>query len=479
MEAPRYTALGLYIDGRWVTAEERSGQPVYNPATDEELAMLPLATADDLDAALDSASRGFMVWRRMTAHARSNILRRAANLLRERSETIAEVLTLEQGKIIAESRIEVMLSADILDWYAEEGMRAYGRVVPSRTPGIRFAVLQEPVGPVAAFTPWNVPAVTPARKIGGALAAGCSIIIKAAEETPGTCVELVKALHDAGLPPGVLNLVFGAPAEVSRHLISSPTIRKVSFTGSTAIGKELTKLAADGTKRVTMELGGHAPVIVFADCDVERTVQACVAAKFRNAGQVCISPTRFFVHDKIYAPFLRRFAALTGEIAVGNGLLPSSQMGPLANPRRTTAMHSFVEDARERDATIVTGGNAGAGAGNFFAPTVVGHLPDEARLMSEEPFGPIAGITSFRDFDEVVHRANALPYGLAGYAFTESLRRANDLSDVLEVGMLGINTFAVSTPETPFGGVKESGSGSEGGIEGLDSYLVKKLVVQA
>jgi succinate-semialdehyde dehydrogenase/glutarate-semialdehyde dehydrogenase len=474
-----YTTLGLYIDGRWLTGGGRTSQPVYNPATGRILSELPHATADDLSCALEAAKRGFAIWQATTAHARSNILRRAATLMRERSEAIATILTLEQGKILAESRIEVAFSADIFDWYAEEGMRAYGRVVPSRTPNVRYTVLQVPVGPVAAFTPWNVPAVTPARKIGGALAAGCSNVIKAAEETPGTCVEIVRALHDAGLPPGVLNLVFGVPAEVSTHLLRSPVIRKVSFTGSTAVGKALTKLAADDGKRVTMELGGHAPVIVFDDCDVDKAVHMCVAAKFRNAGQVCISPSRFFVQEKIYPDFLRRFTELAKEITLGDGLSPASGMGPLANSRRTDAMRLFIDDAQARGASVMTGGEMQPGPGNFFAPTVVGDLDDDARLMTDEPFGPIAGFATFRDFDEVVHRANALPYGLAGYAFTESLRRANAIGDALEVGMVGINTFAISTPETPFGGIKESGSGSEGGIEGLDSYLVKKLVVQS
>jgi len=474
-----YGPLALYIDGEWLTTAGRDSEEVRNPATGEVLAILPHASREDLDRALEAAQRGFKCWRSMSAHARSSILRKAASLIRDRSDAISRVITLEQGKILDESRAEVALSADILDWYAEEGMRAYGRVVPSRTSGIRYMVLQEPVGPVAAFTPWNVPAVTPIRKIGGALGAGCSLIIKAAEETPGTCVEIVRAFHDAGLPKGVLNLVFGVPARVSEHLIGSPAIRKVSFTGSTSVGKELAKKAAEGGKRITMELGGHAPVIVFDDCDVDKTAALCASAKFRNAGQVCISPTRFYVHEAIYKRFTERFAERTRSISVGNGLSATSQMGPVANVRRQEAMRKFVDDSRARGASILAGGESLGNEGYFYAPTVVAELPDNSRLMIEEPFGPIAGFATFREFDEVVHRANSLPFGLAAYAFTESLKTANAIGDALEVGMVGINTFAISTPETPFGGVKESGYGSEGGIEGLDAYMVKKLVAQA
>ena len=474
-----YGPLALYIDGEWLSASGRDGEEVLNPADGRPLAVLPHASSEDLDGALEAATRGFKVWRAMSAHERSSIIRAAANLMRARGDAIARVLTLEQGKILSESRAEIALSADILDWYAEEGMRAYGRVVPSRTPGIRYMVLQEPVGPVAAFTPWNVPAVTPARKIGGALGAGCSLIIKASEETPGTCQQIVRAFHDAGLPKGVLNLVFGVPSKVSEHLINAPAIRKISFTGSTSVGKQLAKLAADGAKRITMELGGHAPVIVFDDCDLDRAVELCASAKFRNAGQVCVSPTRFYVQEAVYKDFTERFAERTRSISVANGLLATSQMGPLANVRRQEAIRKLVDDSRAGGASILAGGKSLGDGGYFYAPTVVSDLSDDARLMVEEPFGPVAGFARFRDFEEVVDRANSLPYGLAAYAFTTSLKRANAISDALEAGMVGVNTFAISAPETPFGGVKESGYGAEGGTEGLDAYMVKKLVAHA
>ncbi|RST48229.1 NAD-dependent succinate-semialdehyde dehydrogenase [Variovorax sp. MHTC-1] len=479
MNSPAYPRLGLYIGGEWLDARARPGKDVIDPAVGTPIAEVPFATEQDLHRAVDSAVSAYPIWRATSAHKRSQILRGAAQLMRERIERIAGTLTQEQGKPIAESRMEIALSADIVDWYAEEGMRLYGRIVPSRTLGTSYRVVQEPVGPVAAFTPWNVPAVTPCRKIGGALAAGCTLVIKAAEETPGACVEIVKAFEDAGLPKGVLNLVFGTPHDISAQLIADPAIRKVSFTGSTAVGKHLAKLAADGLKRLTMELGGHAPVLVFNDCDVEKAASMCVAAKFRNAGQVCVSPTRFYVHTSIFDRFVGAFTQRAGAIKTGNGLDPETQMGPLANGRRVDAMRSLLDSARQEGGTVMTGGAARGEAGYFFQPTVVTDLADSARLMTEEPFGPIAGFARFDSLDEVIHRANSLPYGLASYAFTESLRTANAISEGLEVGMLGVNTFAISVPETPFGGVKDSGYGYEGGIEGLDAYTVKKLVAQA
>ncbi len=389
------------------------------------------------------------------------------------------MLTMEQGKVLAEARIEVAVSADIIEWYAEEGRRAYGRIIPGRTPGVRQMTVQEPVGPCAAFTPWNFPGVTPARKIGGALGAGCSLIIKASEETPATCVELVRAFHDAGLPKGVLNLVFGVPAKISEHLIASDIIKKVSFTGSVPVGKHLTKLAADGMKRTTMELGGHSPVVVFADADPEKSAEIAAAGKYRNAGQVCISPTRFYVQEPSYDRFVKRFVDYAKNIKLGDGLVEGTTMGPLANPRRLDAMEGFIADAKKRGAKISAGGARPGNQGFFFAPTVVTDLPDDSRLMTEEPFGPVAPIVPFKTFDEVVERANSLPFGLAAYTFTSSTKTANLISDALQAGMVGVNSLAISTPETPFGGIKESGYGHEGGIEGLEAYTNKKLVIQA
>jgi succinate-semialdehyde dehydrogenase / glutarate-semialdehyde dehydrogenase len=406
-------------------------------------------------------------------------MRKAADLIRERLEAIARILTMEQGKTLAEGRVEVAVSADIIEWYAEEGKRSYGRVIPGRAAGVRQMTVQEPVGPCAAFTPWNFPGVTPARKIGGALGAGCSLIIKASEETPGTCVELVRAFHDAGLPKGVLNLVFGVPARISEHIIASDVIRKISFTGSVPVGKHLVKLAAEGMKRTTMELGGHSPVIVFGDADPEKSAEIAAAGKYRNAGQVCISPTRFYVQEDNYDRFARRFVDYAKNIKLGDGLADGITMGPLANPRRLDAMEGFVADAKKRGAQIRAGGGRHGNQGFFFAPTVVTNIPDDSRLMTEEPFGPVAPITPFKTFDEVVERANSLPFGLAAYAFTTSTKTANLISDALEAGMVGINSLAISTPETPFGGMKESGYGHEGGIEGLEAYTQKKLVIQA
>ncbi len=470
-----YPKLSLLIDGNFVEAGQRATEPVLNPATGRSLAELPHATVADLDHALDAAARGFAIWRATTAAERGRIIKRAADLIRERTETIALAMTLEQGKPLAESRGEVAYAADVIEWYAEEGRRAYGRIVPSRVNGARLMVEQEPVGVAVAFTPWNFPALTPARKMGGALAAGCSLILKPAEETPATALELARAFVDAGLPAGVLNIVFGKPAEVSTHLISSPISRKVSFTGSVLIGRHLMELSARHMKRTTMELGGHGPVVVFDDVDVDKIVSASVTSKYRNAGQVCISPTRFYVHEGIYQRFTERFTAAARALIVGDGVESDVQMGPLANSRRVDAMERMVADARDRGVKI-SGGTRRGNQGLFFEPTVLVDVPDDALVMREEPFGPIAPIAPFRDFDDVVARANGLPYGLAAYAFTSSNQRALDIGKAFKAGMVGVNNFAVSHPETPFGGVKESGHGQEGGIEGLQAYFDVKLL---
>jgi succinate-semialdehyde dehydrogenase/glutarate-semialdehyde dehydrogenase len=474
-----YTDLQLYIDGAWLDGNGRAGEEVLNPATGKALGQLPHAGAVDLDAALAAAEKGLKVWRNTSAYDRAKIMRKAADLIRERAEPMARILVQEQGKVYPEARGEVIVSADIIEWYAEEGRRAYGRIVPGRQKGVRQLVMQEPVGVVAAFTPWNFPALTPARKIGGALAAGCSLILKASEETPGTCVELVRCFADAGLPAGVLNLVFGVPANVSEHLMASDIVKKISFTGSIPVGKHLAGLAAKGMKRATMELGGHSPVVVFADADPEKTADTIAAFKYRNAGQVCISPTRFYVQEPAYKKFLARFTEYANGIKLGDGLEKGHTMGPLANPRRLDAMEALVNDSKSRGASIVTGGKRRGNQGFFFEPTVVTEIPDDSKLMTEEPFGPIAPIVTFKDFDEVVERANSLPYGLAAYAFTANGATATAIGDALASGMVGVNSVAISTPETPFGGVKESGYGSEGGIEGLEVYTSRKFISQA
>ena len=474
-----YSELKLYIDGKWLNGEGRKGEDVINPATGKVLGHLPHASKADLDEALAAASKGFQVWKNTSAYDRAKIMRKAADLLRERADYVSKVQTQEQGKVYVESRGEVLTSADIIDWYAEEGRRSYGRVVPGRQKGVRQIVTQEPVGVVAAFTPWNFPTLTPVRKIAGALAAGCSIIIKASEETPGGCVELVKCFADAGLPAGVLNLVFGVPAEVSEHLIPSKIVRKVSFTGSIPVGKHLAALAAKGMKRTTMELGGHSPVVVFADADAEKAADTIAAFKYRNAGQVCISPTRFYVQEASYSKFVARFTEYAKGLKLGDGLEKGITLGPLANPRRLDAMEAIVIDAKARGGKIATGGSRHGNQGFFFQPTVITDIPDDSKIMTEEPFGPIAPIVPFKTFDEVVERANSLPFGLAAYAFTTSSATATAIGDAINSGMVGVNSVAISTPETPFGGIKESGYGSEGGIEGLQAYMNTKFISQA
>jgi len=474
-----YTDLKLYIDGQWLDGKGRKGEDVINPATGKSLGNLPHASAADLDNAPGAAEKGFALWKATSAYDRGKVLRKAADLLRERHEHIAKVQTQEQGKAVAESRAEVLTSADIIDWYAEEGRRAYGRVVPGRAKGVRQLVMQEPVGVVAAFTPWNFPTLTPVRKIAGALAAGCSLIIKASEETPGGCVELVKCFADAGVPAGVLNLVFGVPATVSEHLIPADIVRKISFTGSIPVGKHLAGLAAKGMKKATMELGGHSPVVVFDDFDPEKAADTIAAFKYRNAGQVCISPTRFYVQEKGYNKFVARFTEFAKGLKLGDGLDKDTTLGPLANPRRLDAMESFVNDAKARGGKIQTGGSRRGNQGFFFEPTVITDVPDDSKIMTEEPFGPVAPIVPFKTFDEVVQRANSLEFGLAAYAFTTSSTTATAIGDAIQSGMVGVNSVAISTPETPFGGIKESGYGSEGGIEGLHAYLNTKFISQA
>jgi succinate-semialdehyde dehydrogenase/glutarate-semialdehyde dehydrogenase len=473
-----YTQLALFIDGQWLDGTSRQSEDVLNPATGKALGPLPHATKADLDRAIDAAKKGLVVWRNTSAYDRSRVMRKAADLVRERYDHIAKVMTQEEGKPYPESRAEVIGSAEIIEWFAEEGRRAYGRVVPGRQKGVRQLVVQEPVGVVAAFTPWNFPTLTPVRKIAASLAAGCSIVLKAAEETPGACVELVKCFADAGLPAGVINLVFGRPADVSEHLLASPDVKKISFTGSVPVGKHLAALAAKTMKRTTMELGGHSPVVVFGDTDPEKVADTIAAFKYRNAGQVCISPTRFYVQEPVYNKFLARFTEYAKGIKLGDGLERGVTMGPLANPRRLDAMEAIVQDSEKRGGKIVTGGKRHGNQGFFFEPTVITDLPDDSKLMTEEPFGPIAPIVPFKTFDEVVERANSLPFGLASYAFTNSASNAAAIGEALQSGMVGVNSVAISTPETPFGGIKESGYGSEGGIEGLEAYTTVKFISQ-
>jgi succinate-semialdehyde dehydrogenase / glutarate-semialdehyde dehydrogenase len=467
-----YPTLELYIDGRWKQAD---GQPVLNPADETVLGIVPTATIADLDDAVAAAERGFAIWRKTAPAKRTQIILRAASLMRERADEMAMAMTLEQGKPLDQARLEILRGCDIIEWDATEGLRMYGRVIPSED-GMRHTVLRQPIGPVAAFSPWNFPMSSPARKVGGALSSGCSIILKASEETPAGAVQLVRAFHDAGLPPGVLNLVFGNPAEISGHLIPHASIRLITFTGSIPVGKSLAEMAGRHMKPVIMELGGHAPVIVCDDVDPVATAATSVAGKSRNAGQVCVAPTRFFVQESIYRNFADSFAEKAAQLRVGNGLDPATQLGPLANSRRIEAMEGFVADAKAKGAKVLAGGQRIGNRGYFFPLTVLAELPDDARAMREEPFGPLALVNPVRDLDEAIEKANSLPYGLAAYAFTRSARNADRLANEVEVGNLAINHFVASVAETPFGGVKDSRYGREGGTEGLQCYTVAKNV---
>lgn len=470
--------LELLINGKWRQGSEGKTEPLINPATEEVLAEVPHASAADIDEALEASAAGYKVWRAMSALQRQAVMEKAARLMEERIDDIAMTLTLEMGKPVGEAKLEMRFVIDVCRWYGEEGKRAYGRLVPARFPGARQMVIKEPVGPACAFVAWNFPGTNVIRKVAGALGAGCSMIIKPSEETPGTAVAIARCFHDAGLPDGALNVVFGVPDEVSRQVLGSWIPRKVSFTGSIPVGKHLVKLSAETLKRCTMELGGHAPVIVFDDADVEKALATSAGFKFRNAGQVCISPTRFYVQDKAYKSFVEGFTERAKALKVGNGMEDGVEMGPLIADRRLDVMDAFVADAKDHGATVTAGGERLGNQGYFYAPTVISDVPDDARIMTEEPFGPVAPITAFNTFDEVVERANSLPFGLSSYVFTSDGGKAARIEDALEVGLVGVNHPMVATPETPFGGVNESGYGSEGGIEGLDAFLRTKFVTE-
>ena len=471
-----YPSTQLFIDGRWRDAADRRTLDVINPATGDTIGTAAHASVADLDEALAAADRGFRAWRATSPFERCRMLRAAAALLRERVDGIARALTTEQGKPLAEAKAEIAISADVLDWSAEEGRRTYGRVIPARMAGVLQTVVREPVGPVAAFTPWNFPMSQIVRKIAPALAVGCSVIVKAAEDTPASAAALVKALADAGLPPGSINLVFGDPATISAHLIPHPVIRKISFTGSVPIGKQLAALAGQHMKRATMELGGHSPVIVSDDVDLDEVTGTLAAAKFRNAGQVCIAPTRFLVQERVYDDFVERFTARAAALKVGDGLDAASTMGPLITERRRGAVEDLIQEARQAGAAVRTGGNRIGNKGNFLEPTVLADVTPAMRIMNEEPFGPVALVSRFGALEEAIEEANRLPYGLAAYGFARSAKATQAMASGIEAGMLTMNHIGLALPETPFGGVKDSGYGSEGGIEGMEPYLTSKFV---
>ncbi|MDA5146198.1 NAD-dependent succinate-semialdehyde dehydrogenase [Streptomyces sp. AD681] len=470
-----YPAVRMYIAGEWCQGGTGRTAPIVNPATEEVIGEVPLATTADLDRALDAATEGFRIWRGTPIAERTRILHAAADLIAERATDIGRVMTREQGKPLRESTGEARRTAETLRWHADDARRAYGRIIPS-APGTVLTVRREPIGPVAAFVPWNFPVGGPNRKISSALSAGCSLVIKASEETPATAMELVRCYADAGLPAGVLNLVFGEPAEVSAHLIASPATRLIAFTGSVPVGKLLAAKAGEVMKPSLMELGGHAPVIVCADADPGKAARRAAQAKWANAGQVCTSPSRFLVHESIVEEFTAEFVKAAEAVAVGDGLDEGTAMGPLANERRLAAMERLTADAVARGAKVLTGGERLDRPGYYFAPTVLTEVPEDAELMSEEPFGPLAPIVPFSDLDEALAAANALPYGLAAYGFTDSAATAEKLSDELEAGILSLNHCGGSVHEAPSGGVKDSGYGREGGPEALDAYLITKRV---
>lgn len=473
-----YEQLSLYIDGEFIRGDGRHEQEVFNPATGEVIARLPHASRADLDRALAAAQRAFESWRSVSPMEKSAILRKVGELSRSRAKEIGRNITLDQGKPLAEAVGEVMRCADHCDWHAEECRRIYGRVIPPRLPNVRQFVLREPIGVCAAFTPWNFPYNQAIRKIAAAIAAGCTIIIKGPEDSPSAVVAIARLFHEAGLPPGVLNVVWGVPHEISEYLITSPIVRKISFTGSVPVGKQLAALAGANMKRVTMELGGHSPVIVCDDADIERAATMLSALKFSNAGQVCVSPTRFYIQENAWDRFMARFTEASRGIKVGAGLDAGTTMGPLAHARRVTAMAEFVDDAAARGARIEIGGKRIGELGNFFAPTIIAMPPEDSMIMQSEPFGPVAACVPFKDLDEAIRRANSLPYGLSSYAFTGSSKNALRIQNGIEAGMVNINHFGQALPESPFGGIKDSGMGSEGGTETFDGYLVTKFVTQ-
>ncbi|WP_299655246.1 NAD-dependent succinate-semialdehyde dehydrogenase [uncultured Jannaschia sp.] len=473
-----YPTTRLLIDGEWRTGADGDALPVLNPATEDEIGRVACATLADLDDALDATVRGFEIWSATSPFNRSGLMHRASALLRERTEVIAALMTAEQGKPLAQARIELHSAADTIDWFAEEARRTYGMVVPARVPGVTQMTLKQPVGPVAAFTPWNFPVMQIARKMSAALAAGCSMIVKAPEETPASPAAFIRCFEDAGLPAGVLGLVYGDPAEISSYLIPHPAIAKISFTGSTAIGKQLAGLAGQHMKRATMELGGHAPVIVAEDADIDAAVAALVPAKYRNAGQVCISPTRFLVQKRVADRFVEAFVNGSRAIRTGPGDADGTDMGPLANSRRPSAIEEMIADATEHGGKIALGGRRLGNKGWFFEPTVLTDVPDTARIMTDEPFGPVAVINRFDRIDDALAEANRLPIGLASYAFTTSGRTQQILRDRMRAGMLSINHIGLGLPELPFGGIRDSGYGTEGGPEAIDAYLDHRLVTQ-
>ncbi len=474
-EVSAYAAPLMMVGGKWRAGTAQTTTAVVNPATGMILDRLSHASVKDLNDALNAADQSIHKWSRTLPPRRAQVLIEAARLMRGRSSKIARLLTLEQGKPLVQSEAEVAVAADMVQWYGEQARRIEGRLTPSPLENGELSVRHEPVGPCALFSPWNMPVLLAARKIGGALAAGCSAILKPAEETPAAIAEVVQCFADAGVPEGVLNLVFGVPPEIASHLLSSRVIRKVSLTGSVGAGRDIARLASANFVRTTLELGGYAPVLILEDADIERAVPLLIAAKFRNAGQLCLAPTRFLIHETVYDRFTHMFVEQTSKLRIGDGLT-DVDMGPLANERRLRAIVSLIEDAVEDGANVLVGGRKVDGPGFFYLPTVLADVPGTSRIRTEEPFGPVAIMDRFSDLNSAIAEANGTDYGLAAYAFTDSIAAQKLIVDRLKVGVLAFNNITLSMAEAPFGGVKDSGYGRESGQEGLSEYLTVKTV---
>lgn len=472
-----YDQFGLFIDGRWRAKGGAGTIEVSDPATGETIGSTPAASVSDVEEAIASAEKGLKAWRSTQAWARADMLHAVASNMQARAEEAARRITLETGKPIAQSRREWGLSVDQFRWYAEEARRIYGRIIESRVSGGRAEVSHEPVGVAAAFTAWNFPAFLIARKVAPALAAGCSIIVRPSREVPGTAMILIDCVRQAGVPAGVVNLVIGPTSTTYDPIMASRSVRKISLTGSTAIGQQMIRDSAATMKRVSMELGGNAPVIVFEDANIDSVLDLSVPVKFANAGQVCVTADRFYVHESRQKEFAAGFSARAKALKLGHGLEDSTQMGPLINQRRVDAMEKIIADAKARGSRIETGGGRpqGQNKGFFFEPTVITSLPDDALAMAEENFGPIAAITGFTTPEEAYSRANSSEHGLAAYVFTRDPARMREAAATLEAGMVGVNSYALAAAETPFGGIKASGMGREGGSEGMLDYMNVKL----
>ncbi|MGL4961612.1 MAG: NAD-dependent succinate-semialdehyde dehydrogenase [Inquilinus sp.] len=472
-----YQTYGLFIDGRWRKAGDGGTSPVLSPVTEKPVGEAPVATRADTEEAIASAARGLAAWRAKTGFERADALHAIADEMIRRKAEAARMISTETGKPIAQSEREWGLSIDQFRWYAEEARRVYGRIVESRVPGGRFEVTREPVGIAAAFTAWNFPAALIARKAAPALAAGCSVIIRPSSQTPGVAMVMVDCMRAGNLPAGVVSLVVGPTSSTYVPIMADKAVRKVSLTGSTRVGQQMIRDAADTMKKVSMELGGNAPLIVFDDADLDLALNVAVPTKYANAGQVCVTPDRFFVHDSLYDAFVDGFVTRARALVLGDGLDPSVQMGPLINRNRLSEIEGVVADAVKAGARLVAGGARSSrfNAGHFYEPTVLTDVTDDMRVFAEENFGPIAAIARFSSDDEALERANASDMGLSAYAFTTSPKRARRTVATLKSGMVGINSFALAASEAPFGGTNHSGMGREGGVEGIADYLDTKL----